>query len=253
MCKAMVTNRPLIKGLLGLRKLFKINEDLLGRTNQLSDQNERNQVESQLNKLRQDLVQFQHVLKNNQIPNENGKPIQQRYSLRREFVDQRLSEFRDQLDDKVNLLKRKMNEQVELVKMQKKLEEEQRRSQDEEMRRKEDEEKRRKKEEMETRRLKEEHELIRRDELMRQELVRGEQPSAPVNVTSSTSYNHPNRAQAMANPSYFELTDDIIQEDNLQRKRLEQEKLDHDLAMKRKYYKKYKFDLKMLMFRANFK
>lgn len=232
MCSSMVKNRPLIKGLLGLRKLFTINEDLLNKTNQLKDPNELNQIESQLNRIKQELIEFQFALKNNQIPNEKNRPIQQRYNLRKEFVDQKLREFRDQLDDKVGLFKRKMNEQVEFVKMQKKLEEEQRKLEEEEKKRQEDEEKRKKKEEMEARRLREEQEMNRRDELVRQEqLVRKEQQYNTPNTSSNSSgINYLNNGQAAA--SYFELTDDIIKEDNLQRKRLEQEKLDHDLAMR---------------------
>lgn len=231
MCNEMVKNRPLIKGLLGLRKLFNINQDLLEKSKQLKDENERNQIESQLNRLKQELIQFEKVLKTNQIPNENSKPIQQRYNSRREFVDMRLREFRNQLDDKVSLFKRKMNEQIEFIKMQKKLEEEQRKLEEEEMKRRQDEEKRRIKEEMEARRLKEEEEMKRRDELIRQEMIRKEQKIA-TSAIATNSNNYQNNDQATAKSSYFELTDDIINEDNLQRKRLEQEKLDHNLAMR---------------------
>ena len=239
MCASMVKYRPLVKGLQGLRKLLTINEDLLGKTNQLKDANERSQMESQLTKLKQELTQFQSALRGNQIPSENNKGIQQRYNLRREFVDQRLSEFRGRLDEKVGVFKRKMNEQIELDKMKKKLEEEKRKLEEEERKREEEEEKRRKKEEMEARRLKEEKEMNRRDELARQEqmmkqeqLVRKEQfPAQYGSATASSSSGYRINSQAGA-AGFFELTDDIISEDNLQRKRLEQEKLDHDLAMR---------------------
>lgn len=239
MCSAIVRYRPLVKGLQGLRKLLTINEDLLGKTGQLKDANERSQMESQLVRLKAELGQFQNVLRANQIPSENNKGIQQRYSLRREFVDQKLSEFRDQLDDMVGVFKRKMNKQAELDQMQKKLEEEQRKLEEEERKRAEEEEKRRKREEMEARRLKEEQEMNRRDELARQEqamkqeqLVRREQtPAQYGGATASSSSGYRINHQPGA-AGYFELTDDIISEDNLQRKRLEQEKLDHDLAMR---------------------
>lgn len=241
MCSSIVKYRPLVKGLQGLRQLLTINEDLLAKTGQLKDANERSQMESQLGRLKAELGQFQSALRGNQIPSENNKGIQQRYSLRREFVDQKLSEFRDRLDDKVGVFKRKMHEQIELDRMQRKLEEEQRKLEEEERKRQEEEEKRRKREEMETRRLKEEQEMNRRDELARREqmmkqeqLVRREQPHAPAQysgVSASSSSGHRINHQPGA-AGYFELTDDIISEDNLQRKRLEQEKLDHDLAMR---------------------
>ena len=244
MCNQIVKNRPLIKGLLGLRKLFQINQDLLSKIDQLKDANERNQIESQLNRSKQELIQFHNMLKTNQIPNETKASIQQRYNLRREFVDQKLREFRGQLDDKVGVFRRKLDEQMELIKMQRKLEEEQRKSQEEERKRQDDKEKRKKKEEMETRRLKEEQEMNRRDELMRQEmnknrdnnlmrqeLVKKEQQYASTSSNNSNSLSN-NHHPTKNNNQLFELTDDIINEDNLQRKRLEQEKLDHDLAMK---------------------
>ena len=207
MCNAIAHYRSLIKGLVKIRGLETLCKQIQGQMEKLSSGQEKSNSEAGLAKTRQQLQELKIQLKTDQVPGFSAKDrkkvkLSTEYESKMQAIDKQLANLNGEMEKLVGSMKVRLQQQQQLLQMQKKVEEEKHRLEAEEQRRQEEEQRRKKKEELELRRKSEE--------------IKVEQQQK--------------QRQAVAND--FRLTEEMIKEDNLQRKRLEQEKLDRDLALR---------------------
>lgn len=160
-CAAICRYRPLIRGLIQVKQLIVLSDQLSSEINQLGDKLIKNRFQNDLQQIRSDVLRLHIQLKNDQLDDDSGAQrnkckLNAQHAQRSQKVESLVKALQDRLQQVVQLLKQSMQQQQQLLEMQQKLEAEKQRLELEEQRRQQEQERLRKKEQLEERRKQQE-------------------------------------------------------------------------------------------------
>jgi myosin-6 len=232
-CVALCKYRPLIRGLLQVKQLIALSEQLSTEISQLEDERTKQRIAAELQQIRVDVQHLQAKLRNNQLDDgtvKAGGKLNAEHAERSQRVESMVKGLRERLQRIVESLKQLLLQQQQLLQMQNQLDEEKKRLELEEQRRQQEQDRLRKKEQIEERRKQQELREL-------QQQVRQPSPHMFRQLIELTSFQH--KAQQMQgqpiprqNGDQFSLTEQIVREDEQLRDKLQQEQADHELAVR---------------------